>query len=106
MDYFTGITNDDLKDYYLIDLHSRMELTQYTLPHEFLEPGHAIDDHIIRCQNLLKDYLLKLINDNDENLDEEKCMEIYEAKRKELHSLINPASESYYEQVKVHYIHL
>lgn len=50
-----------------MDLYLRMELTQYTYLHEFLGPGEAIDDHIICCQNILKDYLIELIN--NDNLD-------------------------------------
>jgi hypothetical protein len=106
MDHYNGITNEEFKEYYLIDLHSRMELTQYTYPHEFIEPDKAIDDHIIRCQNILKDYIKNLIKENSENLTEEQLIEIYEAKRRELYPVISTINNDYYEKVKVNYIQL
>lgn len=107
MDYFSGITNDDLRDYYLIDLHSRMELIQYQYPHELLEPGDAIDEHIIRCHRILHDHLINKLHEyEDEELTAPKINEICEKKRKELFDILKPYDEEYFEKAKVTYISL
>lgn len=107
MDYFNGITNDDLRDYYLIDLHSRKELIQYQYPHEFLEPGDAVDDHIIRCHSILHNYLINILHEyEEEELKAPKINEICEKKLKELFDILRPYDEEYFEKAKVTHITL
>jgi hypothetical protein len=81
-------------------------LTQYTYPHETFEPGDAIDDHIIRCQNILRDYIYELIYESDNRMSKEEMTEIYKAKSKELFSEIDTISIEYFNKVKVNYISL
>ena len=108
MDHFNGVTNDDFIAYFLVDLHCRMELTQYTYPHEFMEPQDAMDDHVIRCQNILTDYVRETIN--EANYEQGIIMKgdeinyIYDQKVAELCPLIQPLIYKYYEDVKVTYI--
>jgi len=110
MDYFNGVTNEDFVSYFLVDLHSRMELTQYTYPHEMTEPQDVIDEHIIRCQNILFDYIRECILDTiyEEGLilkgDETNF--IYDKKKEEILPLLKMHINAYIENVKVQYIDL
>jgi hypothetical protein len=110
MDYLNGLTNDDLIAYFLVDLHSRKELMQYTYPHEFLEPQDAIDEHVIRCQNILWDYLFEKINEysfeSGLHLSKSEIYDIVNQKKMELHRLFEPLVMKYLEDVKINYIDL
>lgn len=110
MDYLNGLTNDDLINYFLVDLNSRKELTQYTYPHEFLEPQDAIDDHVIRCQDILWNFLYETISNNafeaGNEISSNELNEIVEKKKKELNPLFGPLVTKYLEDVKVNYIDL
>lgn len=57
IDYFKGVTNQDFIDYYKVDLYSRMEITIYTYPHEFVEEDPIPWEHFNRCERILYDYL-------------------------------------------------
>jgi hypothetical protein len=58
MDKFNGVTNAEFIDYFKIDLHSRMEIINYTYPHELLDEDAGFGEHVHRCTALLKDYIL------------------------------------------------
>lgn len=58
MDKFNGVTNGEFIDYFKIDLHSRMEIINYTYPHELLDEDSGFGEHVHRCIALLKDYIL------------------------------------------------
>ena len=57
IDYFNGVSNQDFIDYYKEDLYSRMEITLYTYPHEFIEEDPRPLDHLNRCEVILFEYL-------------------------------------------------
>jgi len=57
IDYFEGYANQEFIDYYTIDLYSRMEITLYTYPHEFVEEDPIPWEHFNRCEQILYDYL-------------------------------------------------
>ena len=57
IDFFEGYTNQEFIEYYTIDLYSRMEITLYTYPHEFVEEDPIPWEHFNRCQQILYDYL-------------------------------------------------
>ncbi len=57
IDYFKGVTNQDFIDYYKVDLYSRMEITIYTYPHEFVEEDPIPWEHFNRCERILYEYL-------------------------------------------------
>lgn len=110
MDYFNGLTNDDLLAYFLVDLHSRKELTQYTYPHEMSEPQDAIDEHVIRCQNILWDYICGTVSntayESGITLHNNELNDIVSKKQEELHPLLEPLAMKYLEDVKIIYIDL
>ena len=109
MDYFEGITNEEFVAFFLEDLNCRKELTQYIYPHETtLEPEDVIDDHIARCQNILKEYMRELVIENSFDEDNEVSYENYEdivSKRlQEVLPLLEPFIMKYLENTKVTYI--
>lgn len=108
MDYFDGLTNEDFLAYFLLDLNCRMELTQYIYPHEFFEPDDAVDDHIVRCQNILTNYIRNVVissgSDAGMVLTTEERNKIVDEKFKELIPLILKAGEKYYNEVVVNYV--
>ena len=107
---FNGLNNEALINYFLVDLNCRKELTQYTYPHEFLEPQDAIDDHVTRCQDILWNFLYETVSnaafDNDVTLQSNELEEIVSNKKKELIPLFEPLIMKYLEDVKVNYIDL
>lgn len=57
INYFEGVTNQEFIDYYKDDLYSRMEITLYTYPHEFVEEDPIPWEHLNRCEGILYEYL-------------------------------------------------
>lgn len=105
MDYFNGITNDDFKAYFLKDLNCLDELTQFIYPNEMMEDNNVIDEHIMRCQSILGDYIINVLSENDK-ITVEKINELYEMKNKQLNLLFQPEMEFFYKKVKVKIINL
>lgn len=58
MDKFNGVTDSEFIEYFKIDLHSRMEIINYTYPHELLDEDGGFGEHVQRCVGLLKDYII------------------------------------------------
>jgi hypothetical protein len=110
MDYFNGVTNEDFKSYFLECLNCRTELTQYIYPHEILEDNDVRDEHIMRCQNIINDYIFQTIvsfnNEQELKISREVIDSKYNEKSKEIYSLCLPEIESYFENVKVVYLDL
>lgn len=105
MDYFNGLKNDDFKAYFLKDLNSLDELIQYVYPNEMLEGNSVVDTHIIRCQEILSDYILDILAGND-NISTEKINELFNEKREELIPILSDDIEIYFEKVKLKIIDL
>lgn len=57
IDYFKGVADQEFVDYYKVDLYSRMEITLYTYPHEFVEEDPQPWEHLNRCEGILYEYL-------------------------------------------------
>lgn len=57
IDYFKGVTNQEFIDYYRVDLYSRMEITLYTYPNEFVEEDPIPWEHFNRCDGILYEFL-------------------------------------------------
>lgn len=110
MDYFKGLTNEDLIAYFLVDLNCRKELTQYTYPHEMMEPQDAIDDHVVRCQEILWQFLYETVIDTafeaEITLAYDEVDEILSKKKSDLNPILEPLIMKYLEDVKITYIDL
>lgn len=110
MDYFNGLKNEDLLAYFLVDLNSRKDLTQFTYPHEMLEPQDAIDDHVVRCQNILWTHLFETVSNTafeaEITLHNTELNEIVSKKKVELIPFLEPLIMKYLEDVKITYIDL
>lgn len=102
MNYFNENTNDDLLARFLLDLNCRKELTQYTYPNEeFFEQG-AIDEHIMKCQDLLELFLYQVLA--SAGIQREERDKIVPTKMRELFPLMAPYIEQYIKEVKVEYV--
>ncbi|KIO54664.1 hypothetical protein [Flavobacterium hibernum] len=58
IDKFNGVTDSEFIEYFKIDLHSRMEIINYTYPYELLDEDGGFGEHVQRCVGLLKDYII------------------------------------------------
>jgi hypothetical protein len=110
MDYFNGIANDDFIAYFLVDLNSRKELTQYIYPHDGIEPVDIIDEHTNRCKDLLSDYIINNINEaiyeNAVIVKGDEVQYVYDKKKKEIFPLLEGLIMKYLEDVKINIIDL
>lgn len=109
MDYFEGIKNEEFVAFFLEDLNCRKELTQYIYPHETtLETEDVIDDHIARCQNILKEYMRELVIENaleeDNEISYDNYEEIVMKRLQEVLPLLEPFIMKYLENTKITYI--
>ncbi|WP_281631607.1 hypothetical protein [Flavobacterium luteolum] len=71
IDYFKGVSDNEFIDYYKLDLFSRMEITIYTYPHEFVEEDPQPWEHLKRCEMILYEYLYNTY----ESADHERWLE-------------------------------
>ena len=105
MDYFEGIKNEEFVDFFLQDLNCRKELTQYIYPHEQFEPEDALDDHIERCQNILKEYMREIVVENafdiGETLQYEEYNDMIIKRFQEVLPLLEPHILKYSQNVKI-----
>lgn len=108
MDYFKGHTNEDLIAFYLVDLNCRMELTQYTYPHEDLEDENEIDDHVVRCQGILFSHMRAVVRGasirNNIRLSEFEVHAIADDRIELLNPLLMDETFRYHAEVVVNYI--
>lgn len=64
IDYFKGVTNEQLVKYYRRSLFSRTELINYTYPNEFYEEDGGYWEHFNRCDGILYERLYIIYDNN------------------------------------------
>lgn len=107
MDKYNDITNESFVKYFLMDLHCRMELTQYTYPHEFLEDTDVIEEHINRCRGILSEFIGRsVLKSTVKKLDSKELNLLIEEKLNELYPLVEPYITKYSEDVVINYVGL
>lgn len=105
MDKYNDITNESFIKYFLMDLHCRMELTQYNYPHEFLEDTDAIEEHVNRCRGLLSNFITtSVLKSTVKKLSSAELNFLIEEKLNELYPLVEPYITKYTQDVVVNYI--
>lgn len=109
-EYYNGVSDEEFVKYFNGILHSRMELTQYQYPYEKMESQEAIDDHIIRSQSSLFEYILESVRESvdqiDDNINEDETLFIHNKKKAEILPMLTDVIGNYVESVKVKYIKL
>lgn len=128
---FNGKTNEEFIQIFTECLYCRMELTNYTYPHEFLDEDDAFSEHLNKCNRILYQKLYEYAGDHIRELksqrltiakekgDEEEISkienepfshserdEVAKLKRDELSPLLDDITDQYYKEVKIIYIDL
>lgn len=107
MDKYNDISNESFVKYFLIDLHSRIELTHYIYPHEFLEDTDAIEEHVERCKKILAHFIeISVLNSAVKKLNVSERTSLVDAKLNQLYPLVEPHISKYAQDVVVNYVHL
>ena len=108
IDYFNGMSTEDLHQRFFQKLYSKTEFIQYNNPDDFFDPEQEYGDHIMQCIAEEKEFIRELIrNSSDEAgivLADEKIEEIVQQKREEINLLTGSTIEDYIEKVLVTYI--
>lgn len=105
MDYFNVKTNEDFIKFFLDDLYSKMEF-EYTHDYEKdgeFEPDYAYGDHIIACQDKLKDSIKSQIKAENPDLNIEEQTNLFDSKKEEIFRELMPEIEIYITKIKVDY---
>lgn len=109
-EYYNGITDEDFVKYFEDILHYRVELTQYQYPFEQIEPQEAIDDHIVRSQRSLFEYILESVRASvyqiDDKIEEDETIFIFNKKKAKILPMLTGIIGNYSKSVKVNYINL
>lgn len=95
MDYFEDLKNEELKEFFLEDLNCMNQLIAFEYPNDLFDEHNIIDEHIIRCQGILRNYIINELSDFDSDKDE--IHRITEEKIQEILKLCAPEIESLHE---------
>ncbi|WP_431244469.1 hypothetical protein ACQ9BO_09200 [Flavobacterium sp. P21] len=108
IDYFNGMSTEDLHQRFLQKLYSKTEFIQYNDPDDFFDPEQEYGNHITQCIAEERDFLRELIRDASGEagivLANERVEEMVRQKIEEINHLIGTAIEDYIEKVSVTYI--
>lgn len=80
MDPFDELTDDHLKEFFLEDLNCINAIIGFQYPNYAYDDYSAIDEHISRCQNILRNYMISQHSD-------------FEIEDQELHSIVDEKFE-------------
>lgn len=108
IDYFKGMSTEDLQQRYLQKLYSKTEFIQYNDPDDFFDPEQEYGNHITQCIDEERDFLRELIRTASAEvgivLTNERIEELVQQKREEINQLAGSSIEDYIEKVSVTYI--
>lgn len=63
MNRVDDITDEHLKEFFLEDLHSIKNIVAFQYPNYEYDDHSAIEEHITRCQNILRNYMISQHSD-------------------------------------------
>lgn len=108
IDYFKGMSTEDLHQKFMQKLYSKTEFIQYNDPDDFFDPEQEYGDHITQCIAEERDFIRQLIRSASAEagtvLTDEQVEAILLQKREEINQLTGSAIEDYIEKVSVIYI--
>jgi len=108
IDYFNGMSTEDLFNRFLQKLYSKTEFIQYNDPDDFFDPEQEYGNHITECIAEEKDFIRELIRSTSAEagiaLTNERVEELVQQKREEINKLTGSAIEDYIEKISVTYI--
>lgn len=108
IDYFNGMSSEDLHKRFLQKLYSKTEFIQYNDPDDFFDPEQEYGNHITQCIAEERNFIRELIRTASEDagtvLTEKQIEEMVQQKREEINQLTGSAIENYIEKVSVTYI--
>jgi len=108
IDYFNGMSNEDLHQRFMQKLYSKTEFIQYNDPDDFFDPEQEYGNHITQCIAEERDFIRELIRSTSAKagviLTEERIEEMVQQKREEINTRTGSAIEDYIEKVSVTYI--
>jgi len=108
IDYFNGMSTEDLLNRFMEKLYSKTEFIQYNDPDDFFDPEQEYGNHITQCIAEERNFIRELIRTASEEartvLTEKQIEEMVQQKREEINQLTGSAIEDYIEKVSVTYI--
>ncbi|WP_426484631.1 hypothetical protein [Flavobacterium sp. 2] len=108
IDYFNGMTNEDLHQRFMQKLYSKTEFIQYNDPDDFFDPEQEYGNHITQCiaeeRNFIRELIRTASSEAGTVLTERQIEEMVQKKREEINQLTGSAIEDYIEKVSVTYI--
>lgn len=108
IDYFNGMSTEDLLNRFMQKLYSKTEFIQYNDPDDFFDPEQEYGNHITQCIAEERDFIRQLIRSASAEagtvLTDEQVEEMLQQKREEINQLTGSAIEDYIEKVSITYI--
>ncbi|WP_433836277.1 hypothetical protein [Flavobacterium anhuiense] len=108
IDYFNGMSTEDLHKRFMQKLYSKTEFIQYNDPDDFFDPEQEYGNHITKCiaeeRNFIRELIRTASVEAGTLLTEEQIEEMMQKKREEINQLTGSAIEDYIEKVSVTYI--
>ncbi|MBW1654951.1 hypothetical protein [Flavobacterium quisquiliarum] len=108
IDYFNGMSTEDLHQRFMQKLYSKTEFIQYNDPVDFFDPEQEYGDHITQCIAEERDFIRELIRTASAEagivLTNERVEELVQQKREEINQISGLSIENYIEKVSVTYI--
>lgn len=108
IDYFNGMSNEDLHQRFMQKLYSKTEFIQYNDPDDFFDPEQEYGNHITQCIAEERNFLRELIRTSSAEsgivLADERVEELVQEKREEINQLTGLSIEDYIEKVSVTYM--
>lgn len=108
IDYFNGMSTEDLLNRFMQKLYSKTEFIQYNDPDDFFDPEQEYGNHITQCIAEERDFIRELIRNTSAEagilLTEERIEEMVQQKREEINKMTGSAIEEYIEKISVNYI--
>lgn len=108
IDYFNGMSTEDLLNRFMQKLYSKTEFIQYNDPDDFFDPEQEYGNHITQCIAEKRDFIRELIRSTSAKagtiLTEEQIEKMVQQKREQINKLTGSAIEDYIEKASVTYI--
>ena len=108
IDYFNGMSTEDLLERFMQKLYLKTEFIQYNDPDDFFDPEQEYGNHITKCIAEERDFIRELIRSTSSEaeilLTEGQIEEMVQRKREEINKRTGSAIEEYIEKISVTYI--